>query len=142
MISTTPSQVLGQVLAPLIVGQGVWVGLTAVSGVDGLLTYAVIAIAVGLQLAATYQASRIRSTQREKVSGYVLAGRGAVAVTAGLFLFASLTLWGVLVFGRGSVSINILPHATFATVMSVLSVLNAWRIQPTAANRTMRARDT
>lgn len=60
-------------------------------------------------------------------------------MTTGLLLIASVTLWYILVFGRGPISRGVGPHTVFATVMSVLSVLNAWRVQPPVSIKSDRA---
>lgn len=128
-------QAWGLVWFPLIASQAVWIMLTTFRGLDSLVLYFAVAVALFLMVASVLLARTIRRTPEEREPGYLVAGKKAVVFQTAFLYLVGLSGWILLVFGRGRITSGLLVYGTFAAVFSLLSVVNAWRTQPLLNDR-------
>lgn len=125
----------GLVWFPLLAGQAVWIVLTVVRGLDSLVLYFAVVVAVFFTVGSVLQARTIRRTPEMREPGYLVAGKRAVVFQTVFLYLAGLSGWILLVFGRGRITGGLLVYGTFASVFSLLSLVNAWRTQPLTEGR-------
>lgn len=125
-----PVQAWGLVWIPFIASQAVWIMLTFIRGLDSLVVYFAVVVALCFTFGSVLQARTIRRTPDEREPGYLVAGKKAVVFSTVFLYLAGLSGWMLLVFGRGRITSGFLVYGTSAAVISLLSVVNAWRTQP------------
>jgi hypothetical protein len=101
--------------------------LTTALGLDSFVLYYVAAAALLLSLASVWHARSIKTTPEERKTNYLVSGKRAVVFWAIFLYAASTSLWILLTFGRGGVTIGLLVPGSSAVVASLLAVVNAWR---------------
>lgn len=101
--------------------------LASLRGLDTLVLYFAAAVALFFTFASVWYASFIKSTPKEKRPTYVIARKQASIFWTIFFYVAGVSIWTMLTFGRGQITIGMLVYGGFALVFSLLSVINAWR---------------
>lgn len=98
----------GLVWFPLLASQAVWIVPTVVRGLESLVVYFAVVVAVFLTLGSVLQARAIRRTPDEREPGYLVAGKKAVVFQTAFLYLAGLSGWMLLLFGAVAA-----PHVGF-----------------------------